>query len=232
MSGGPATVREEGGHEGHTGHPGGAWLPGLHEGLLERPQQHRSRRSAMQILDAAKAVLAREGIDGFTMAAVSEASGISIGGIYGRFDGKQGLMRAVRDMVLTDLEEDLAERLRDPGPALADAVRAFVACLSEHVACQALHPLAEHSADDEPLKARKLRSRERLSASFREAALRHRDEIRHEDPETALLTVFHMSLGGFLTAHGLGAGQGVPRSVEQLRDELSRACLAYLTSSR
>ncbi|GAA3120093.1 TetR/AcrR family transcriptional regulator [Streptosporangium carneum] len=229
MSGGSATVREGDGHEGHAG---GSWLPGLHEGLLEQPQQRRSRRSALQILEAARAVLARDGADGFTMAAVSEASGISIGGIYGRFDGKQGLMRAVGDLVLTHLEEELAERLRDPGMTLADVVRAFVTCLSEDVARQAVHPLAGHSTDDEHVRARKLRARERLFVSFREAVFRNRDEIRHEDPEAALLTVFHMSLGSFLTAQGLGGGEGLPKSVEQLRGEVSRACLAYLTSPR
>ncbi|MEV8630353.1 TetR/AcrR family transcriptional regulator [Streptosporangium sp. NPDC051023] len=229
MSGGQETAQGEDGHEDHVG---GSWLPGLHEGLLEEPQQRRSRRSALQILDAARTVLARDGVDGFTMAAISEASGISIGGIYGRFDGKQGLMRAVRDMVLTHLEENLAERLRDPDMALADVVRAFVTCLSEDIARQAVHPLAEHSTDDERLKTRKFRARERLFASFREAVLRNEDEIRHEDPEAALLTVFHMCLGSFLTAHSLGGGEGLPRSVGQLRDELSRASVAYLTSPR
>ncbi|MFF4417195.1 TetR/AcrR family transcriptional regulator [Streptosporangium sp. NPDC001559] len=227
MSGGPATAPGKGGPEDHAG---GSWLPGLHEGLLEEPQQRRSRRSALQILDAARTVLARDGVDGFTMAAVSEASGISIGGIYGRFDGKQGLMRAVGDMILTRLEDDLTERLERAGTTLADVVLAFVTCLSEDVASHAVHPLAEHSTDDEPLRARKLRARERMFASFRLAVLRHEDEIGHEDPEAALLTVFHMCLSSFLTAYDLGGGPGLPKSAAHLRDELARAGLAHLTS--
>lgn len=85
------------------GSPGGdgndlveTWLTGVHE-LLAPPRQARSRRSMAQILTVAETVWIRDGPDGFTIAAITEKSGISIGGLYSRFNGKQGLVRAVKD---------------------------------------------------------------------------------------------------------------------------------------
>ena len=86
------------------------WLPGVAVGLTEQPQQARSRRTTGQILDAAEQLLAAEGVENLTMAAVSKRAGVSIGAIYGRFEGKSGLLRAVKDRALHQLEAELADR--------------------------------------------------------------------------------------------------------------------------
>jgi AcrR family transcriptional regulator len=48
------------------------------------------------------------------MAAVSKRAGVSIGAIYGRFEGKSGLLRAVKDRALHQLEAELADRYEAP----------------------------------------------------------------------------------------------------------------------
>lgn len=79
-------------------------------------QQTRGREALRRILRAAEEVLAADGFDDFTMAAVAERSGVSIGGIYRRFDSKVQLV-AVKDRVLTRVEDNIAERLVRSGPA-------------------------------------------------------------------------------------------------------------------
>ena len=79
-------------------------------------QQTRGREALRRILRAAEEVLAADGFDDFTMAAVAERSGVSIGGIYRRFDSKVQLV-AVKDHVLTRVEDNIAERLVRSGPA-------------------------------------------------------------------------------------------------------------------
>jgi AcrR family transcriptional regulator len=81
------------------------------------PPQTRSREALRRILRAAEEVLAADGFDDFTMAAVAERSGVSIGGIYRRFDSKVQLVAAVKDRVLTRVEDNIAERLVRSGPA-------------------------------------------------------------------------------------------------------------------
>lgn len=202
----------------------GTWLPGLHEDLLHPPRQDRSRRSAAQILKAAETVWTREGPDGFTMAAISAESGISIGGLYSRFNGKEGLRRALKDRLLTRLEEEVAGRLRDHGKGLDHTVHEFVDCLAATDLRGVSHLLGSRSTEDRELDARVRTSRERLLAAFQSAARHDRHEIHHPDPDVALPTAFHVILSSLIAADYAT----LPASISQLRDEITQMCLAYL----
>ena len=205
----------------------GSWLPGLHEDLLNPPQQDRSRRSLAQILEAAEAVWARDGLDGITMAAISEESGISIGGLYSRFNGKRGLVRAIKDRLLTRLENDVAQRLGEHAGGLGHTVRAFVTCLAGADGRRVGRLLAAWSTDEE-LITRGAAARATLFSTFRDAALRDRRQIRHEDPEVALLMAFHVAVNSLPVVDVVDTRPGFPDSIEQVRDEVTRICLAYL----
>jgi AcrR family transcriptional regulator len=78
---------------------------------LRPPQQARSRAVLQKVLGAAEDVLALDGLDGFTIAAVAERAGVSVGGLYRRFTGKEQLLAAVKDRLLTRLETRLSEAL-------------------------------------------------------------------------------------------------------------------------
>lgn len=209
-------------HDRH-GESVGTWLPGLHEDLLNPPRQQRSRRSMEQILAAAELVWTRDGADALTMAAISQESGISIGGLYSRFNGKQGLLRAVKDRLLTRLENDVAARLAEHDGGLRHTVREFVACLSGSDLRSVLRPLAMGDAEDSELDARGAAARNRLLTTFRAAALRDQHEIQHRDPELALSMAFHVVLGCLATSD-----TGLPDSVTVISDEITGVCLAYL----
>lgn len=202
----------------------GTWLPGLHEDLLHPPRQDRSRRSAAQILKAAETVWTREGPDGFTMAAISAESGISIGGLYSRFNGKEGLRRALKDRLLTRLEEEVAGRLRDHGKGLDHTVHEFVDCLAATDLRGVSHLLGSRSTEDHELDARVRTSRERLLASFQSAARHDLHEIHHPNPDVALPTAFHVILSSLIAADYAN----LPASITQLRDEITHMCLSYL----
>ncbi|TVT10387.1 TetR/AcrR family transcriptional regulator [Amycolatopsis bartoniae] len=89
------------------------------------PQQARSRASLQKVLDSAEHILSTEGIDEFTVAAVAEHAGVSVGVIYRRFTGKEQLLRAVKDQLLEQLEAGVAVALRAASPGLRDVIGAF-----------------------------------------------------------------------------------------------------------
>jgi AcrR family transcriptional regulator len=135
------------------------WLPGVTVGLTDPPQQARSRRTTGQILEAAEQLLAAEGAENLTMAAVSKRAGVSIGAIYGRFEGKSGLLRAVKDRALHQLEAELADRYEAPAKGIEDVVRQLVEAVAPAGRRRLLEPALE--AEDAPLGQREALARSR-----------------------------------------------------------------------
>ncbi|GAB3876673.1 hypothetical protein GCM10029964_024110 [Kibdelosporangium lantanae] len=77
------------------------------------------------MLAAAEQVLATGGIEEFTVGAVAERAGMSVGTIYRRFTSKEQLLHAVKDQLLSQLETAVGEALRSAEPGLSGAVAAF-----------------------------------------------------------------------------------------------------------
>nr|WP_202507404.1 TetR/AcrR family transcriptional regulator [Amycolatopsis rubida] len=84
-----------------------------------------------KLLTAAEQVLAEQGLESFTVAAVASRAGMSVGTIYRRFDGKEQLLRAVKDRLLTQLETSVRDALRSAPPDLRSIFTAFVAALAQ-----------------------------------------------------------------------------------------------------
>lgn len=95
------------------------------------PQQARSRASLQKVLTAAEQVLAEQGLESFTVAAVASQAGMSVGTIYRRFDGKEQLLHAVKDRLLTQLETNVRDALRSAPPDLRSLFTAFVEALAQ-----------------------------------------------------------------------------------------------------
>ncbi|WIX99538.1 TetR/AcrR family transcriptional regulator [Amycolatopsis mongoliensis] len=94
------------------------------------PQQARSRESLQKVLAAAEHVLAAGGLEEFTVGAVAERAGMSVGAIYSRFSGKDQLLYAVKDQLLGRLETGVGEALRSSAPGLRELVGAFTRALA------------------------------------------------------------------------------------------------------
>lgn len=136
-------------------------------------QQARSRRSAEQILQAAVHVIITRGIHDFTMTAVSDAAGISIGGVYGRYPNKEALLRAVKDHVLTSLEAEVEQRLSSDGLDPSELFEAFTRAISlAFTESSGLYAfIFIHSAEDAAMKARGFLFHQRIKDLLQERVL-------------------------------------------------------------
>jgi AcrR family transcriptional regulator len=81
--------------------------------------------SLEKVLAAAAHVLATGGLDEFTVAGVAERAGVSVGAIYRRFTGKEQLLHAVKDQLLSGLETGVAAALRSAESGLDGVLAAF-----------------------------------------------------------------------------------------------------------
>ncbi|SFS87674.1 transcriptional regulator, TetR family [Saccharopolyspora flava] len=83
------------------------------------------------MLTSAEHVLSAGGLDDFTVAAVAEHAGVSVGAIYRRFPGKEQLLEAVKDQLLETLETDVREALSSAAPDLRSVVVAFTGAMAD-----------------------------------------------------------------------------------------------------
>jgi AcrR family transcriptional regulator len=93
----------------------------------ERRQRQRRRR-ARHFLEAAQAVLDRDGAAHLTIAAVAAEADAAVGTLYRYFDGKDGLLAALQVHAVEAFEDHLADALRgvdDPLDRLRAAARAW-----------------------------------------------------------------------------------------------------------
>lgn len=160
------------------------------------PQQARSRAALQRVLTAAEQVLATGGSDELTMAAVAERAGVSVGSIYSRFTGKDQLLVAVKDRLLTRMEEDLARALGAAHGGLPGVVEAFTRALAEGFSAGAhVIPYVLRSDHSKEATERGIRGLETIQRLFLDAAMNHVAEIRRSDPATALLVAVRTIMG-------------------------------------
>jgi AcrR family transcriptional regulator len=76
------------------------------------PQQKRSREARERILLAAEELLRHEGVDGFSMAAVARVAGLPVGNIYRRFEGRDDLLTALKEIVASRIISAVAEAVQ------------------------------------------------------------------------------------------------------------------------
>ncbi|MFD2466224.1 TetR/AcrR family transcriptional regulator [Amycolatopsis silviterrae] len=188
------------------------------------PQQARSRASLQKVLTAAEQVLAEQGLDSFTVAEVAARAGMSVGTIYRRFDGKEQLLYAVKDQLLTQLETSVRDALTSASPGLRSTFTAFVAALAR--------TFAEHDRIfPELLDAQRSDGRDRgLSAlSEIQAALREAAAPYLTEPaglEMAARTIIGACIHRAATCRFWPDDQSWPSWAE----EAAEMALAYLTS--
>lgn len=195
------------------------------------PQQERSTRFLMRVLEAAERILRRDGAEGLTMPAVALEAGVSVGGIYRRFQTKQDLLRAIKDRLLTRSEQAMASAMAGELGSLAAVVEAFLSTLIKDAAPGAeslFGVIMEAQGQDPVMKARGHASEARQRESFGRAIRPFLGEISHPDPDAAIDMAFSMAIAVLMRrvkGHGRG---GTPMSWADLRRELSRAMIAYL----
>lgn len=195
------------------------------------PQQARSRAALERLLAAGKEVLVTQGLDEFTIAAVAERAGVSVGGVYRRFTGKEQLLEAVIDRALGELQTTITEALGRADPSLYGVVVAFVRALAEYF--DRLGPMFSAVTGAPGVEANRERGLAAITGVqrlFLDAALPYSAEINRASPSTALSTVLRTVLAA--GAHRAATVQWWPDGLTwtQWSDEIADMTTTYLAA--
>ncbi len=198
---------------------------------LRPPQQARSRAALRRLLASAEHVLINLGPDELTIARVAEHAGVSVGGVYRRFTGKEQLIDAVKQALVERLEQSVVSALEAAGPSLEGVVDALATALSTTLDESArLIPaiLAGGRTADPPQEG--LRIFTDLRERFFAAAAPFRDRIRHPEPDVALEMAFRNVIGA--GAHRAAMTTWLPDGLTwpQWAREITAMTTGYLTN--
>ncbi|WP_324695758.1 TetR/AcrR family transcriptional regulator [Novosphingobium aerophilum] len=207
------------------------------DSVSRKPQQGRSKASLERMVSAAKKLMLERGSEEFTLQEVSQTGNVSIGSIYLRFESKENLVRAVIGDHLKRMEErenEMMERVRGVSSSLNTVVPAFVENYAELLREEA--PLLRQSmarAAFDPLVAEPGRqSANRAAALGIGAMLEYRDQFGGTDQERKANAAYQIIFATLARQLSLGStGESVhPQDWKELKIELGRMCLAYLTT--
>jgi AcrR family transcriptional regulator len=209
------------------------------ESGIRPPQQRRSRESLERVLKAAERVLAEKGYEGFTIGEVSKRAKVSVGSVYGRFENKEALIRAIHVRMmerLTGPEEELAAAPADAGADLAAVVARGVHTLADSMDRERtlLRVFMVRGAVDPSIARPGSESSQATARAFKTAVLARRSEIGHDDPELAADIAFRMVYDVLArqVMHGPTFESDRMVAWDALVDELVAAVLAYLRHGR
>ncbi len=198
---------------------------------FRRPQQARSRAALQKLLIAAEVVLVNDGLDEFTIAAVAEKAGVSVGGLYRRFSGKEQLIEAIIDGLLEHLESTVTESLSTAEPSLAGVIEAFTHALATSFtrSGRVASTLAAGQRTPETAQ-RALRALTVLQRLFLDAAAPHGHEIVQAAQSTALTTTLRTIIGA--GGHRAAVIQWWPDGLTwaQWADQIADMATTYLTT--
>jgi AcrR family transcriptional regulator len=192
--------------------------------------QQRSRESQERVLKAAEELLAERGYEGFTMTEVAKRAGISVGSVYGRFEGREALIYAVHARVnerLSAIEVDL-DSAPDLETALTMTVRVFAETLYRER--DVLRVFMLRGPIDERIRSHGSASSQVAAELFEQAVLARRDEIRHPRPELAVDVAYRIVYDVLARQVMYGPTFESSKQIEwdELVAELTAAALDYL----
>jgi AcrR family transcriptional regulator len=200
------------------------------------PKQQRSRESYERVLAATKRLLTEEKGADFTLADVSRESGVSIGGIYGRFENRMALILEVQLRTNEVMVEECAAGVRQAAAAAHDGrdlIRRLVVEIAESLRRHRdiIKAIVDASLADAQIAQEGLHVYARQLELFQSALLARRTEIAHSQPEQAIEFCF-LSVYEIVASH---FGFGRRKSAEdaqwaQLLAQLQHLCVAYLTT--
>jgi AcrR family transcriptional regulator len=200
--------------------------------------QSRSRATFDALVRAGRELFAEREFDAVSVAEIAGRAGVSVGGFYARFTGKEALLDAIAERVLAEaaatLDRALAPR-RMARAGLEDVVRAYVRTMVTQFRLHrsTIRMILRHARDGGPTRKAALRRfNDHVHGRLRALLDLRREEIAHPEPDLAI------NVGLFLVS--AAAREGVladalatyPIRVadERLVTELTRAYVAYLRS--
>ena len=200
------------------------------------PKQQRSRASYEKVLAATRRLLTDEKGADFTLADVSRESGVSIGGIYGRFENRMALILEVQLRTNEKMLEECAAGIAQAVAAARDG-RDLMRRLAVEVAeslrrdRDIIKAIVDASLADAQIAQEGLHVYAGQLALFRSALLARRAEIAHPEPDEAIEFCF-LCIYEIVASH---FGFGRRKSAEdaqwpKLLAQLQHLCVSYLTT--
>lgn len=203
---------------------------------VKRPLQDRSRETFDGILDTAEELLAEGDFDALRIDELLATAGISTGSFYARFDGKDALLSALLERYARLLEDELVsggpaadvpERLEARARA---QVRFRIRRYRERVGLMRTVVLEYRHDTATSAEIRRLTRlvNGRIVAYFRPC----RREIRHGDPEQAVLRGLYMVAAVCRDRILFGDAphaSSVRMPLSRLEDELTTVLVSYLS---
>ena len=207
------------------------------EAVSRRPQQGRSKASLERMMAAAQKLMIERGNEDFTLQDVSQSGNVSIGSIYLRFESKDNLVRAVIAdylQVMNQEQEILIENLRNATTNLETFVPQFVAAFAEFLKEHSplLRISMRRASYDLQVSEPGKQSAKHAEVLCTEAMLAHRSEFGGDDNERKANAAYQIIFATLARELSLGStGELAYRhDWADLKIELGRMCLAYLTS--
>jgi AcrR family transcriptional regulator len=212
-------------------------MPPRRPAHLARPAfQRRARATSDAIIDAGLTLLRERDFTDVSVAEVAAKAGVSVGGFYARFEGKEALLHALAAEVLADCAGAIDRAFapaRMTRASVEDVVRAYVRGMvrkfREHKG--AILQVIRHARAGDPLHGLAVRDfNDRVHRRLREQLRARGHDITHPDPG------FAMDFGLFVVSAAAREGvlgdalRAYPIKVtdDVLIDELTRLYVAYL----
>lgn len=151
--------------------------------------QQRSRATLEKLIRAGVELLAEHGYEGLSIADLSARSGVSVGSIYQRFDGKESLFAALRERILAGIDTEQANLFigidRDlPDTRLVmEAIGKLATLLRRNEAL--LRVMILRGAVDEETRRRGSQSSVALARAYESFLLSSIRQFGHDRPELA-----------------------------------------------
>lgn len=157
-----------------------------------RPRkQQRSEHTLEAILDSAEALIAQKGYAAASVSEISRAAGVTIGALYGRFDGKDALIEGLFDRlceqtmaVFEQLWTDLSAGKLQFRRALERSMEAMGWLYTERAAL--VSAVNQVAATNPALRKRVLTFNKKICARLYQALEMYSGEIRHPQPALAM----------------------------------------------
>lgn len=201
------------------------------------PKQQRSLETQQRILAAVSELLQERQFDQIPVHEIAARAGVSVGGLYSRFGGKEELIRWFDEQLL-QVHQATILRALDPlrweGATMAAIIRRYVEIAVEIFAGNAplLREIALRSrGGDHQIRQRAEAFNETVDGALVTLLLRSRDQIRAPDPEVAVrlgLIAVTATLREVIL-FGEHAGRGRAPGGEELIEEMTRLFVGYLT---
>lgn len=207
------------------------------DAIARKPMQQRSRATLERLLAAGVELLGERGYEGLSIAEVSARSGVSVGSIYQRFDGKEALFAALQERILEAIDAEQRDlfsgidRAQSDSLLVREAIRRLAALFRRHEPL--LRVMILRGAVDEATRQRGSRSSVVLAQAFEGFLLSSVRIFGHARPEIAADVSFRI-VYATLTRRimsGPNFESGADISWDELAAEVARACAAYLLSA-